>query len=81
MAGSRVAELLSRPEVAASKKSRQRLETDLDHLQAHIEMFYDDEPVLPPGTNRVEDAVPFVEWSRQVCERVRAELDRSMRGR
>jgi hypothetical protein len=72
----RLAELFTRSRTATSKLSRQIFETELDHLQGYIELFYDDEQIIPPGSSEIEDAVPFAEWSRKVCDRVLDELDR-----
>ena len=67
----RLARLLSRSRAAPSKVSAKDLEAELDCLQAHIEEYCADELLIPPGSSRIEDAVPLVDWSRRFYERVR----------
>jgi hypothetical protein len=77
----RLARLQSRLRAAPSKASTKDLEAELDCLQVHIEEYCADELVLPPGSSRIEDALPFVDWSRRVYERVRGELYKGAKGR
>jgi DNA-directed RNA polymerase subunit RPC12/RpoP len=51
------------------------IENELECLHANLEEFCTDELVIPPGSRRIEDAVPFVDWSRLVLDRVLAELN------
>jgi hypothetical protein len=65
----------------SNPSNRLNIESELDCLHANLEEFCTDELVIPPGSSRIEDAVPFVEWSRLVLDRVLAELNRLTRRR
>jgi DNA-directed RNA polymerase subunit RPC12/RpoP len=75
----RLIHLLSRSNHTPSNKLD--IERELDCLHANLEEFCTDELVIPPGSSRIEDAVPFVEWSRLVLDRVLAELNQPARKR
>jgi DNA-directed RNA polymerase subunit RPC12/RpoP len=54
---------------------------ELESLQSFIEEFFDGEEIILKNDDGLEESVPFMDWSRSICERVAAELGRPSKGR
>jgi len=72
----RLTQLLRQPATSPINLSRQIFQNELNRLQGYIEVFCEDEQIVPPGSGQIEDAVPFAEWSGQICDRISEELNR-----
>jgi hypothetical protein len=59
-----------------SSKELKALLADLDNLHGFIEAFDGGERIFLSGSPEIENSVPFVDWSRQLCERIANELRR-----
>jgi hypothetical protein len=57
-------------ETSSSSKETKALIGDLDSLQGFIEAFDGGEEIILSGSGEIEDSVLFVDWSRQLCERI-----------
>ena len=60
----------------SSSKDSKALLADLDSLQEFIEAFDGGEEIILGDSPETGNSVPFVDWSRQLCERIANVLKR-----
>lgn len=58
-----------------SAAEQKALLDDLDNVQSYIEGFFEDELVIPYKPYVMANAVPFREWSAEVCTRISKAID------
>jgi hypothetical protein len=58
-----------------SPAEQKALLDDLDNVQSYIESFCEDDLVIPYEPFEIENAIPFPEWSAEVCTRISKAID------